>query len=375
MKFFKLEPYFNKTNIVPEKDNFVLLINCERNTGKSTATWNYLFKWAKNHNYKKYFVYLRTTNEQVINFKRSFNKSYKEYQIVGNSIYKVKYDESGKLIKENLLGTILALSTQLNTKSNIFEHYHYLFWDEYNDIKYINNIWFNLLMLIKTIQRYNNPFGFILIGNKDNANSEIMVKLGVERSENQQIDYIVNLSNKIDNIKIFFIDVGFNTFLNLKEANINNSIANSLAYFDEDTNRYLNESGYYIDFDDDVINWQKRVKPHITNLLCIFIYESKYLLVGHYNNFRTNEEAVFIHKLATKEIDNYQQLQVLIYGVNNGLSSTIKQNIMNDNEKEQFSIFLYNSNQSNKLTYTSFEIKQDIANWIMLNKYYIEEFF
>ena len=112
----------------------------------------------------------------------------------------------------------------------------------------------DFLILMQTIERENNPFQVLLIGKKDNANNEIMVNLGVERSQDIFKDSIM----KIDNVENgYFIDVGFDTFKHLK---IRKSLTRNLATLNEATNRYFNKAGYIIDFFDEVINFEKRIK-------------------------------------------------------------------------------------------------------------------
>lgn len=360
--FFNLKGYFEYAKIDLTKDYF-LMINCERNTGKSYSSWNYVMDdIVEKSGTKNRFIYMRNTMEQIKHSTRDFNARYKDkYRISGTMIYKLvwgfKVDKNGDDVGERIVvdklevGVIAAISTGLTIKSGTFNNYTTMFYDEYNDNLIVERVYERLIQIMKTVKRFTSPFGVILIGNKENANNEFMVKFGVTRAPNAFEDYIVYPIK--GNSNTVFIDVGFNTYAHLKEKK---DIVNQLAALDERSNRYLNEAGYISDFSDDVVNFRNTVEPYLGKPIALLFRMDRIYISG----FFENNAKLYIHEISHRDAINMERLRLpnIIASFEDSVSAVTKSGVTNKSDISAYAMMLYRANQIGNLYYTSFDTKQ-----------------
>lgn len=239
-KYFNFQKWLDYLELSKEKSFFVI-INSVRNTGKSTSVWNWVENeiWLKS-DYKWKVAYWRTNLTKLKKQIESFNALYSgKYLMTENRIYKITLDDSGKELKHlrEEIGAVMGLNNYENYKSNWFNEFHCIFWDEYNEV-YQKNIWTAFIDLWKTVKRANDPFYTILCGNNANANCDIMVNLEIDIPPNPEQDYI----QWIDKDAVF-VAVGSKTYDQI-ESNSPNDIVHRIASKCSTTNRYLNEGGH-----------------------------------------------------------------------------------------------------------------------------------
>lgn len=303
--YFDLQKVIDKYKIPWEKDSFILAINAIRNIGKTTSTFNWVAPMINEQN--KVGI-IRNNDEQLKVFRSDFNNKFKgKFMMVGYMIYNVieikRRDENGEEFvdykKNNLVGYCGSLSTYTKIKSIEAANIRFIIFDEYNEddlgVRRIYNKWINMF---KTISRFNKVF-CIMLGNRDTPNNEFMVKWGVipEESDDFIEDKVYRFSKRG-----MFIEMGSLQFDNLGN---DDTLANELAAFDSDTERYLH-GGYARKSYLQVVPYEKIIKPSFEALFKIAMKEDIYAF-GSFKHYKygdcyglvINKEAV---ELATKEM-------------------------------------------------------------------------
>jgi len=357
--YFDIKKYLKIFNINWRTDSAMIMLNAERNIGKSTSVWNLVEEYWKKYDYKRKLIYVRTSLEQSKRARLDFNERFRnKYIMSGGMIYKLVWsDDNKKIISKFEIGTYISLSTGKTIKSGTFDNYHMLFFDEYNDDVMSSNQYMVFNNILKTAERYSKPFLSLFIGNKDNANNEFMVNWGVERSDDSDED---SIQIPIKGEPLYFIDVGFNTFSHLKD---HKSMANVFATLNEETDRYINKAGYIKDFFDDVVNYNKRVAPTRGRDVCIFVAASSYFLVGYFGEL---QDKVFIKKVSNNDIHLYNEKGVTFVkpSASDAMFSMYKGGISDKDDTMSIIEFLYDMNQRTKLYFCGFDIRNYMTLYI-----------
>lgn len=339
--------------------DIILLINCERNTGKSTASWEFIEKeiWEKN-DFKWKILYCRSTLEQLDRARQDFNVRFNgKYYMTTSFIFRQFFDEKGKeiLSKRQEIGAIASVSTQMNNKSMTFDGYHVIFWDEYNDIINRIGIYAEFVNLVKTAQRFTKPLVVLLIGNKDNANNEFMVKYGIEVDYDNKDDTVIEIERDKDGM-IVFIDIGTDRYKHLNQWS---GLANKMAKYDDEMDRYLNHGGYRVNQHIDVINFKLRIAETAKPKYYILTKKSRFE-IGDFVHHKSGK-SIYIRLMG--ENDNID------YSINSFALSELdtmsdsKSAIIDNDESHQIMDAIYRASRRQTLFYTSFDAKIIMEMW------------
>ena len=228
-----IEYDFNKSGLV--------CINGPRNIGKSTAVLNYLFD-ANNPrvDVNNKILVVRNNEPQLITAKQDFNARFNnQYKVVNNMIYslitKVKKDGTITTKVGDHVGYFGAISTYTNLKSVEAKNIKYIFYDEYAQTD-LFGIYDKFISLLKTFERFNVVLT-VMLGNRESKNNEYMNAWGVIPNQTgYEDDYIVKFSDNC-----YFVELGSNQFKDLKNED---TLANKLAKFNENSANYLINNHY-----------------------------------------------------------------------------------------------------------------------------------
>lgn len=287
------------------KGNNMLLILSPRDIGKTTACFNYVkYDYWPKSNWKNKLAFLRNDTIKLKNFMRSFNAYNNEYVMTDSGIYRILKDENDKIIQKDYIGMNIALSCYENAKSTITEDFKLVIWDEFNeedtdtDINWIkakqqHKLLNALIDTIKTLERHRDGFTLLIMGNKVSTQNDILLTFDIE-IENDDEDQLIIRDKWIDGklFKIRFVIIGNNTFKNLKSYQ---SLANAIASYDDDADRYLNRGGFLQDGEKDVLSWS-RIKDN-TCPLKYLVFDNFYFEYGKISN------KFYIHNVKKPALD------------------------------------------------------------------------
>lgn len=206
-------------------------------------------------------------------------------------IYKPFYEEDD-VKQENPVwievGVILDFSTSFKAaKSYAFDGYDFMMWDECNEVSTrITNLYFKVINLLKTVQRFIKTFQFVIIGNKDTTNDELMTVFGVRVPEDSTKTYIFS---RLDYGITCYI-IGTKDFANLEQGNL---LANKLANADDSTFGYLNDGGFGFDYSRKILTYKDYVKPTFQPIFK-FIYGLNVFYFGSFIYDITNTKCFYI---------------------------------------------------------------------------------
>lgn len=356
--FFSLKGYIEEV-VGPNwrTKSFSLIIQATRNMGKSYGTWDFIEKeiWIKS-GYTERIAYLRTNMIKLKQVKGFFNSKYRgKYLMTDTHIWKVMLDEQGKEIKEARieLGVVVGVMNEENWRSGEFAKYRLIFWDEYNESTNHIGIWEHWVNLFKTIERMTPNLISILVGNKINANNDILVNLEIEIPDhtNQEQDYLITKKDALGEDRIYFIDIANATFAHLNQEN---KLANIWASFNEKTDIFLNQGGYLERQAEDVLIYRTRILPS---------RQIKYYVAfgtGIYE-FGTFERGVYFHKVNKAE-EGYRVLALDLLG---NLSIMQSRRMHQIEDYEDLAEMLAVKAKSGKLFYSSFETKTQLDTFII----------
>lgn len=360
--YFSLKGYINE---VVGKDwnkrSFSMIIQAERNIGKSYGTWEFIADeiWEKS-NYTEKVAYLRTNLEKVKNFISFFNAKFKgKYMIIGNMIYRVFFDDLGKEIKSQRieLGVVASLSSEENWRSGEFKNYRLIFWDEFNEENKVSRVFKKVINLFKTIERFQSNIIFLLMGNKIDGNNDILVKLEIEPDFSQPEDfcieieppYVDELTN--DRHRIYYVEIGSNTF---KHLNQSNQGANIWAQFDRESNNFLNKGGYLNRHVNDVLIYRTRIAPTAQ--------VKYYLSYGEFKfEYGTFERGIYFHEIP--EIPQNAKCIALDVLGSMRFKDSKKYNDLQD--YKEFAEMLSAKSKRKELFFTTFETKIMLETYIL----------
>lgn len=356
--FFSLKGYIEEC-VGPEWNNksFSMIIQASRNMGKSYGTWDFIEKeiWIKS-GYTQRVAYCRTNLAKLKPVKSFFNSKYAgKYLMTDTHIWKITLDDEGKEIKEFRieLGVVVGVMNEENWRSGEFANYRMLFWDEYNETRTYTDVYIHFVNLFKTIERMSNNFIAILVGNKINANNDILVNLEIELPNHleQTEDFLVVRKDNEGNDRIYFVDIADKTFEHLKQKS---KSANVWASYNSQTNAFLNEGSYLEKVSDNVIIYRTRILP--TRLLKWYV--SFGVNIYEYGSF---ERGVYFHKVSEYD-PNYLVLSLDVLG---DLTNEDARKFISKQDYKDFATSLSLMLKNNQLFFSSFETKLELE-WFIL---------
>lgn len=195
-----------------------------RNIGKTTGTF---IKQLYDCSQDKMMFYVRNTLKEIQSYKKTFNAKYnKEFYMSDTEIWKLEQVElvnkktkevEVEYRKKEIIGFCASLNGTDGWRSADFSKIKYIFVEEFNQIgnsldteKFIT-LWTSIL-------RTKEDVYTVIIGNRDDASSDLIVELGINVlvPEGYQGDWVIPLLPKSEkfNNKAFFIDLDDNRFNN-----------------------------------------------------------------------------------------------------------------------------------------------------------------
>lgn len=235
------------------------------------------------------FVYMRTVKNQTDMAVSMLKDLLPNCRINTTSriIYKPFYAESDKDLENPTwieVGCVMDLSTSYKTsKSYEFAGYDFVFWDESNEINTrVKQLWFKFMAILKTVQRMTRTLQFVIVGNKDTTNDELMNVFGVKPPKDPTKTSIVTKQELRTSIYI----IGSTDFVDLDQSSL---LSNMLATLDDTTDGYLNEGHFGYDYSAKVLNYREYVKPTFEPIFK-FIYGIDVFYFGRFKNFDLVDE-------------------------------------------------------------------------------------
>lgn len=219
--FFTWEEYRDAGLIVP---GGISIINGGRDIGKTTGGVVAFFRLA---NTEEMVFYVRNTLKEVEAYRKSFNAQFgTEFYMTATEVWTVERVEllnkkTGKIEidyrKKDVIGFVASLNGTDGWRSANFNKIKYIIGDEYNQIG--NSLNFEKFMTLWTsVLRTKTNVYTVLIGNRDDASSEIIVELGIDIlvPEDYQGDWVVPLLPNDPDFKdkCYFIDLDDSRFNN-----------------------------------------------------------------------------------------------------------------------------------------------------------------
>lgn len=355
--FFNLKGYIEQVVGLDWKHkSFSMIIQAERNMGKSYGTWDFIEKeiWIKS-NYTQRIAYLRTNLAKLKPIKSFFNSKYSgKYLMTDTHIWKVEYDEKGKEIKENRieLGVVVGIMNEENWRSGEFANYRLIFWDEYNETHKYKNIFHHWVNLFKTIERMTPNLIAILVGNKISRSNDILVNLKIKppKSEDLEDDYVLAIPDRNGVERIFFVDISPKTFAHLSQQD---KLANVWASFNEETNAFLNEGEFLEQDEDNVLIYDDEILP--TRKI------KWYVAYGNYTyEYGTFEKGIYFHKVRIKE-KGYKTIALNIVGQYRDSDSKA---LFDKSDYIELANLLVKKSQNKELYFSTYETREEIEFFI-----------
>lgn len=356
--FFSLEGYIRECVGINWRNlSFSLIIQATRNMGKSYGTWEFIEKeiWIKS-GFTERVAYCRTNLTKLKQVRSFFNSKYQgKYYMSETHIWKLEFGEDGREIKEarTELGAIVGVMNEENWRSGEFKNYRMIFWDEYNEANHNPNIFEHWINLFKTIERMTPNLICVLVGNKINANNDILVNLEIELPDyrSQKEDYLITRKDANGVERIFFVDIALETF---KHLNQENKLANVWATFNEKTNAFLNEGAYLEQQSNNVLIYRTRILPTREILFYVSFGTDLY----EYGEF---EKGIYFHKVK-EHLPDYRILSLDILG---DMYYGDAKSFNNIKDYEQFAEMLLKSMKNNSLFFSLFETKENLERFII----------
>ena len=358
--FFSIEGWLKLIGVDIYKDKKVVVITATRNMGKSVSMWRLCEKIWKETNYQYKIAFARTNDlkmkETISSFRASFET--KGFICVGGFIYKVERDKQGKVREDTkiMCGRFVNIENEHNYRSAAdggFAGFHLVFWDEFNEIKQQSlNLYEKWVNLSSTIERFNNPYIWIIIGNKLNANNDLFIKmnLNVRRKDHSQ-DYIQEVSPLIT-----FVDIGYETYkhLNTKMS----SISHEIARYDDNTNRFMNEGGFLEGEFYNVINHQNFTNDRPQYYFSLKTYLMEY---GYFTNEDYGEGELIYLKMVK---DPLLDIPVISLDTLGHITSTKSQSIR-EKDIQDIANHLSHYHKNKKLFLNSFDLLLIVETWLV----------
>lgn len=358
-QYFNWKTYLEHNLIVP---GGLSIIVGDRNIGKTTGCF---IDWIQRATTDEMIFYIRNTEKELKQYAKSFNSQYSnKYYMTASEIwtleridlYKKVKNEDGEVEevfdkteyrKKDVVGFCGALSGGDGWRSANFEKIKYIFSDEFNQIG--NSLDFQKFITLWTsILRTKSEVFTVLMGNRDDASSDIIVELGIDIlvPDNYKGDWVVPLlpESKEFKDKCFFIDLDDKRFTNNKKATIWKEIASTSITLQNYHNR-----GYksYDNID------CKRLKNETMNKVdWLFSYDESNrdtIMIGKL------QDLIVIHYLRPEE--DFQAKRKYSDSLNTYTNKKYSKLL------DDFDYFFYtivNAAREHNIVYTSIAVKEDI---------------
>lgn len=359
--FFDFRGWLKLLEINYKKDTHTLIITAVRNMGKTVALWRFIEEYWKEFNYERKVAICRNNDIRMKESINSFKAAFRDkYEVIGGFIYAIELDEkTKKVIPESRIeiGRFVNIENQHNYKSGAdggFKNYHLVFWDEFNeDVQTSLNFYEKFVNLNSTIERFNNPYQLILIGNKVNANNDIFIYLNLKtRRNNYDEDYV----QKVDD-DITYLDIGFNTYKHLKQNG--KSMTERLATFNPNTDRFFNRGGFLDGVIYNVANRLNFINSYVKYIFSLGNYLVEY--GEFYNEEFSKEKLYFIRHIST--FKDYMLNNANVVALDVAGYSAAGCNI-DKNDLVDLADMLFLKTQQKTLFYESFELMNVFQPWI-----------
>lgn len=347
-------PFFDLRNYVPEYEkthkNKVIVINGERNIGKTTSIWNEIEK-----NYmtsESRFVYVRNNGEKLKRAKADFNARFIErFRMTDTHVFKLikkeKKDGTPYFVNGEVIGYVSAVSTYLNDKSGQFPNVKFIFHEEYNENTKEKDIYFKWINLLTNFIRFNDVV-IIVIGNRDDVNNEFMVKWGIDISET----FNKTTLQIIDNF-IYFFELGKNDFLDL---NNDKTAFYKLAQYDNKSRNYI-KGQYSIDKSRNVLNFQKHILP-TSELKYIFSINKESFYFGTFL-YKKKKVYFLTDEYIDQDLKRIQKISLNSFADLNGSNKILERDDIIEIKEHFINLF-----RQDKIFFNSFYLQSNIEIFI-----------
>lgn len=343
-----------------------------RDCGKSTSMWEFTKDYWVSSCFKDKAVYLRNSGVAIKKFIPTFNNANKnDYVMSEATINKIYVDENNKVIEKHDVGMVIPLSCSENYKSVISDDYHLMIWDEFNEsdesihnwneAKDNHKLFKSFIDTLKTIERHRDNFLVLLMGNKVSVDNDILLTFDID-AEDKDEDVIIDRSMYIDNelFNIKFVIIGNKTFSHL---NSHRTLANAIASFNSDTDRYLNKGGFLQKKYKNIKSWKSIKEGTIPKYY--FIFDEYYFEYGY-----CGDDTMYLHSVEYNDlIDNIPIISLNL----NGFMNNSQAKILDEDDYHDLMEQLMKLIKNDKILFTtnfSYQaLKQIINNFILMGDF------
>lgn len=360
--YFNLSGWFEVLGIDYDKDIAVLIMTAERNMGKTVNVWKFIIEkiWKK-YDYKRRVAIIRTNDMKMKESIASFKAAYRQdYEVISGIIYKVERDEKGNVLKDKMfeIGRFVNIENEHNYRSGAdggFRDYHFAFWDEFNETQQGKlDFYQRYMMLFSTIKRHNEPFIFLMIGNKVNASNDIFIKYDLDtRFHDLDKDFVQQIEHDI-----IYVDIGKKTYSNVNDPN---DIVYRMAKYDTATDTLFNKGGFLGGTYYNVVN------PNQFRNKEIKYYTALNLIVGEFGTFFneniSNEPLYYIDEKVNADEIRTEYFN-LIGLTTEGYGFSGDTNKMDETDLKELANFWFRLLKYKKLFFSSFKLKAFFEEWI-----------
>lgn len=349
--YFTWEEYRDANLICP---GGITIINGGRDIGKTTGS---LISWLELSTPEQMIFFIRNTLKEIEAYRKSFNAQYgTRWYMTVNEIWTVEKIEllnkkTGKIEidyrKKDVIGFIASLNGTDGWRSANFNKIKYIYADEYNQIG--NSLNFEKFMTLWTsVLRTKNDVYTLLIGNRDDASSEIIVELGIDIivPEDYTTDWIVPLIPDDPDFadKCWFIDLDDSRFNNNQVKTVWKSLG-----------RVSNKMGKYYDRgykSYDNIDCRHLPKTTMQHVIWDWSYKS-----GNYRMIAGKlQDLIVVHLDANNEYEaSIKYGQTLESYINKGLSD------IEEGGYQHIFWYVVNAAREDNVLYTSIAAKEEMS--------------
>lgn len=349
------------------KKSMLLCINAERNIGKTTCWLNYLFDSGRVCEMRK-VGYLRIKDNQIRRFRGDFNNRFKgRYEASGGMFYKlsktVKMSKDEEEIityeREECVGYYGSVNCFAEIKSVEASNIKYILFDEYNEDTSLRNLYTNFINLITTLGRFNEML-IVMLGNRDTANNDFMVKWKVLPQENTYgEDSIIEFDDNC-----FFMELGTKQFEALGNKD---TIWRRLARFDYNADRYLS-GGYAKDVSMYVVPFDVIAKPSFEPLFMV-VLKGRPLVIGSFKHSKYGNKQCYIlcedkYAIEKAKEENLEMFSLDASGYQNGDAK-----LNNGDSIESIIKSMLLAHRRCELFYDGFDIMNDFCEKMLMVKF------
>lgn len=326
--YFDLDYVCNKHNIDYKKGNCIICIIGPRNIGKTTNPLNVVLTNCDKNNEK--CALGRISEKQLKeNFVPDFNQRFvNQYKTVNKNIYKIiPYDKKNAETNQietyyktgKHIGYTFDLNNQHNYKSVEAKDIKWILIDEIIQIETIPHFYKKLINTLKTFSRFNRPT-IILIGNRDTANNELMVKWKIKpilKADKKDRVIRVRDPSGVDT-NIYYIDLGEEDYQDLKDKYDDTDIVDQAAKLDKETDLYINFGGYLEKLSLNVIPAEEIINNGFDAKFIVSFKEQSYVL----GVFDDDTKIALISDYDVLEVANNELANIAIDNISTLMNTT-----------------------------------------------------